>query len=269
VTPASLSVGPGQSATYDVTFTYESRPLEFYLFGSLTWVSNDHTVRSVLYVRPLSVSAPGDIIAFGSSGNVTFPVEFGYTGAYSPETHGLNLPLVLDGFVAQDPDKTFTRGISTGVAGHLIEVPADQLFVRFALFDALTDGDDDLDLYVYYCPDDDNCWKIGESGGPTSEEQVDVLLPGAGSYEVYVHRFETDNVAGGPDANYTLLAWSFGIVDDPGNMTTTGPGFVNVGTTGEVTVEWSGLSPDTIYLGGISHNTPDGRVSLTVISVQN
>ena len=269
VTPASLTVGPGQSATYDVTFTYQSGPLEFYRFGSLTWVSNDHSVRSVLAVRPLSVSAPRDIIAFGGSGSVTFPVDFGYTGIYLPGVHGLNLPLVLDGFVAEDPDKTFTFRTTNGVTAHLIDVPANQLFLRFAMFDALTDGNDDLDMYVYYCPDGVNCSKIGQSGGATSEEQFDVLLPGAGTYTVFVHGFETDNVAGGPGSNYTLLGWAFGLVDDQGNMTATGPAFVNAGTTGNVTVDWNGLAPDTIYLGGISHNTPDGLVSLTVISVEN
>jgi len=268
VTPASLTVGAGQSASYDVTFTYQSGPLEFYRFGSLTWVSNDHSVRSVLSIRPLSVNAPGDIVAFGGSGSVTFPVEFGYTGSYAPQVHGLNLPIVFEGFVDQDPTKTFTFRTTNGVTAHLVEVPADQLFMRFALFDALTDGNDDLDLYVYYCPDGVNCFKIGESGGPTSEEQVDIILPGAGTYTVLVHGFETDNVAGGPGANYSLLGWAFGIVDDQGNMTATAPAFVNAGTTDEVTVEWDGLATDTIYLGGISHNTPDGRVSLTVISVR-
>ena len=270
VIPASLTVGPGQSATYDVTFTYMSGPLDFYRFGSLTWVGADHSVRSVLSVRPISVSAPGDIIAFGGSGSHDFSVDFGYTGSYSPGVHGLNQPLVIDDFVAQDPDKIFTFGTSTGVTTHLIDVPADQLFIRFALFDALTDGNsDDLDLYVYYCPDGVNCSKIGQSGGATSEEQVDVLLPGAGTYAVFVHGFDTDDEVDGAGTNYTLLSWAFGIVDDQGNMTATGPPFVNAGTTGTVTVDWNGLPADTIYLGGISHNTPDGLVSLTVISVEN
>ena len=269
VTPASLTVSPGESASYDVTLTYVSGPLDFYRFGSLTWSNEDHAVRSVLSVRPLSIGAPGDIIAFGGSGSVTFPVDFGYTGTYSPGVHGLNLPLVLDGFVDEDPDKTFTFRTTNGVTAHVIDVPADQLFLRFSTFDALTDGDDDLDMYVYYCPDGVNCSKIGQSGGPTAEEQVDVLLPGQGTYVVFIHGFETDNVAGGPGSLYTLLGWSFGIVDDQGNMTATGPAFVNAGTTQDVTVDWSGLAPDTIYLGGISHNTPDGLVSLTVISVEN
>lgn len=269
VTPSSLTVGAGQTAQYDVTLTYQSGPLDIYRFGSLTWVSDDHSVRSVLSVQPLSVSAPGEVFSFGGSGSVTFPVEFGYTGSYSPGVHGLRLPLILDGFVNQDPDKNFTFRTTNGVTAHLIDVPADQAFLRFATFDELTDGDDDLDMFVFYCPDGVNCSKIGQSGGATSREQVDIALPGAGTYAVFIHGFETDNVSGGPGSFYTLLSWAFGLLDDQGNMTASGPTFVNAGTTQDVTVNWTGLAPDTIYLGGISHNTPDGLVSITVINIGN
>jgi hypothetical protein len=84
-----------------------------------------------------------------------------------------------------------------------------------------------------------------------------------------VHGFATDNVAGGPGANYQLLAWSFGLNDDQGNMTASGPSFVNAGTTEDVTVTWSGVPANTIYLGGISHNTPQGLSALTVIRIGN
>ena len=269
VSPSSLTVGAGQTAEYDVTLTYLSGPLDIYRFGSLTWVSSDHEVRSVLSVQPLSISAPGEVFSFGGSGSVSFPVDFGYTGSYSPGVHGLRLPLILDGFVDEDPNKSFSFRTTNGVTAHLIEVPADQAFLRFATFDELTDGDDDLDMFVYYCPDGINCSKIGQSGEATSREQVDILLPGAGTYAVFIHGFATDNVAGGPGSFYTLLGWTFGLQDDQGNMTATGPAFVTAGTTLDVTVDWSGLAPDTIYLGGISHNTPEGLVSITVINIGN
>lgn len=277
VTPTSLTVGAGQTASFDVTLNFVSGPPDIYRFGSLTWVSDDHRVRSVIAAQPLSVDAPGEVFSFGGSGSETFPVEFGYTGSYEARVHGLRQPIVIDddnnigspAFVAQDPDKTFTFGTSTGVTAHLIDVPAGEAFLRFAMFDELTDGDDDLDLYVYYCPDGVNCSKVGESGGPTSEEQVDIFMPAAGTYALFVHGFETDNVAGGPGAIYTARGWSFGLNENLGNMTVTGPAFVNAGTAQDVTVNWSGLSADTIYLGGISHNTPDGLVSLTLINIAN
>ena len=152
----------------------------------------------------------------------------------------------------------------------MLIVPENQLFLRFSLFDALTDGDDDdLDLYVYDCGEDGStCERIGESGGPTSEEQFNLLRPAAGIYGVYIHGFETDEIKGGPGANYELLSWSIGFDDDKRNMTATGPDPVAAGTVVDVTVEWHDLLSDEIYLGGISHNTP-GLSELTIITIDN
>ena len=269
VTPASITLGPGQSVSFDVTFVYESGPLDLWRFGSLTWVSTDHSVRSVLAVRPTSITAPAEVGSFGGSGSLSFAVEFGYNGTYNAKVHGLRLPLVLPGFVDSDPTKTFTPRNGNGVTSHLYVVPVEQAYLRFALFDSLTDGDDDLDMFVYYCQDGINCEKIGESGGPTSTEQFSVLFPESGTYVVFVHGFETDNASRGPGTNYQIVAWQFGRNDDQGNMTVTAPALVSAGTTSDITVNWNGLLPDTIYLGGISHNTPQGFSSITIISIQN
>jgi len=269
VVPTNLTIGPGQSATFDVTFTYVSGPLDLWRFGSLTWSSSNHEVRSVLGVKPVSVTAPAEVTSFGGTGNISFPVEFGYTGSYSPGVHGLRKSLIVNGFVDEDPTKTFTFRSTNGVTAHLIDVPADQLYLRFAMFDELTDGDDDLDMFIYYCPDNVNCTKIGQSGEPTSREQFNVTLPGAGRYAVLIHGFETDNVAGGPGANYQLLGWAIGLIDDQGNMTASGPGFVNAGTTANVDIDWSNLESNSIYLGAVSHNTPQGLVAITIITIRN
>jgi hypothetical protein len=233
-------------------------------------VGDDSEVRSSITVKPASITAPDEIVAFGGTGSRTFPVEFGYSGSYSPGIHGLNLPLIQSRFVDNDPTKTFTRRTDNGVTEHALTVPPNQLFLRFSLFDALTDGDDDLDMYVYYCGENGNtCSRIGESGEPTSEEQFNLLRPAPGVYGVYVHGFETDEVNGGPGANYQLLAWSIGHVDDKSNMSATGPPFVAAGTVADVTVNWSDLLSNTIYLGGISHNTPQGLSELTIITIGN
>ena len=269
VSPASITLPPGASADFDVTLTYVSGPLDLWRFGSLTWTSNERSVYSTLAVRPASVTAPGEITSLGADGSIDFSVEFGYTGAYSAGVHGLNLPLIINGFVDNDPTKTFSFRTDNGVTAHLIDVPADQAFLRFSLFDALTDGNDDLDLFVYFCADNINCVKIGESGEPTSQEEFNLFSPAGGRYAVLVHGFQTDQVAGGPGANYQLLGWSFGLVDDQGNMTASGPAFVNAGTTETITVNWTGLLSNTIYLGGISHNTPQGISAITVIRIGN
>lgn len=280
VSPQTLTVPPGTTASFDVTFTYAAGVLDLWRFGSLTWTSNDRDIYSTLAIRPAAVTASGEITTLGGSGTLSFPVQFGYTGPYAPGVHGLRLPTVLgDGvdddidnnfaFVDNDPTKTFTFRFDNGVTPHLVDVPADQAFLRFAMFDALTDGDDDLDMYVYYCADNINCVKIGESGSPTSAEQFDLFYPQEGRYLVLVHGFETDQVAGGPGAVYRLLGWSFGLSDDQGNMTANGPSFANAGATETITIDWAGLASDTIYLGGISHNTPQGISGITLIRIGN
>ena len=269
VVPSSITLSPGQSATYDVTFSYVSGQLDLWRFGALTWSNGSESVYSSIAIRPISIEAPAEVTAFGPSGTFDFAVEFGYTGSYSPGVHGLRLPLIINGFVDRDPTKTFSFRTENGVTAHLIDVPANEAYLRFALFDTLTDGNDDLDMYVYFCADNINCVQIGESGGPTSQEEFNVLLPTGGRYAVLVHGFETDQVAGGPGASYQLLGWSFGLDDDQGNMTATGPAFVNAGTSENITVTWDVTQPDTIYLGGISHNTPQGLSAITVIRVGN
>jgi len=268
VVPSSLSLGPGESATFDVTTTFITGPLDLWRFGSLTWSSEDHDVYSPIAIKPASVLAPAQITTSGGTGTFSFPVEFGYAGAYTPAVHGLSLPLIVDAFVDNDPTKTFSFRDTDGVTRTNISVPPNQLYIRFSLFDALTDGDDDLDMYVYYCgTDGSSCRKIGQSGGPTAEEEFNVLRPAGGIYSVFVHGFETDEVGGGPGSNYRLLAWSVGA--NEGNMSASGPAFVNPGTTADVTVNFSGLLSDTIYLGAISHVTPDGSAGLTIIRIGN
>lgn len=270
IVPSSLSLGPGDSATFEVTVTYLSGPLDLWRFGSFTWRSDTHDVYSPIAVKPTSVLAPEEITTFGGSGALSFDVEFGYSGGYSPQVHGLNLPLIISGFVDNDPTKTFSFRTDSGVTRHIISVPPDQLYARFALFDALTDGDDDLDMYVYYCGTTGaSCTRLGESGEPTSQERFDVPRPAEGLYAVFVHGFETDESAGGPGSNYQLLGWSIGVTDDKGNMTASGPAFVSAGTSDTVTVTWSNLGANTIYLGGISHNTPQGLSALTLLTIGN
>ena len=274
VAPTTLSLAAGESGTFDVTLVYESGPLDLWRFGSLTWTSNDHSAYSTIAVNPVSLTAPAEVSSFGGTGSLTFPVEFGYTGTYAPRVHGLRLPNLVNGFVDNDPTKTFTFRSGDGVTVHLFDVDPNLLYLRMSLFDEFTDGDDDLDLFLYYQPGicnplDFRGTRVTESGGPTAEEEVNVFSPAPGCYGALVHGFETDEISGGPGANYILFAWGLGFNDDQGNMTASGPGFVNSGETADVAVNWSNLISDTIYLGGISHNTPAGLVGLTIIRIRN
>jgi subtilisin family serine protease len=267
VAPSTLSLAPGASAEFEVTFGFESGPLDLWRFGSLTWVGGEHTVRSVLAVRPRTIDAPAEIFGAGAEDTVTFPVSFGYTGKYTAGVLGLAPAIVSEStFVEEDPNQDFTFRAGNGVSVHTLDLGADHAYLRFALFDEFTDGEDDLDMYVRYCPTLTSCRKIAESGEPTSREQVNILLPPPGHYEVFIHGFDTDS-AGGPGANYVLFTWFFGLNDDRGNMTVTAPGFVDAGTTSDLTLNWFDLSPNTRYLGGIAHRKDDDLVAITIVNI--
>ncbi len=175
------------------------------------------------------------------------------------------------GHVDDDPTNNFNFPNGPGIALQGITVPPEQLYLRIALFDEYTDGNDDLDLYLFYCPDGttNNCSQVGQSGAFTSNEKIDVTTPMPGMYIVAVHGFETDQVAGGPGANYSLFVWSFGVDDTVGNAAVTGPGSVNAGDRVELGLSWAELAPGMRYLGAVSHETPRGLYALTILDVSS
>ena len=71
VVPNSISLAPGQSASFDVTVTYESGPLDLWRFGSMTWRSDDHDAQHLGLdgglqggqglARAHAIKAPGDL----------------------------------------------------------------------------------------------------------------------------------------------------------------------------------------------------------------
>jgi hypothetical protein len=163
------------------------------------------------------------------------------------------------GTVVDDPanDINVALGTGVGITVHDVVVPAGTEYARFSLFDDYTDGKDDMDLYVF----DPNGDFAGGSGSGTSEEEVSIDEPSAGTYSVIVHGWQTD----GPDANYTLFSWNIPAVD-PGNMTVTSSAPAAVlGETATISVGWTGLEAGTKYLGAVAYN--GGALGQTVIRV--
>jgi subtilisin family serine protease len=275
VEPPTLVLDTGESAEFSVRFVDRGSALDLWDFGELRWYDGERSVVSPIAVRPVTLRAPPELYVSGGSGTATLPVAFGYGGEYFAGVHGLRAPFVDDvtgevpiGFVDDDPTNNFSFRFGDGVSAHGINVPEDQLYLRVALFDENTDGEDDLDLYLFYCPNDE-CTQVAQSGGFTSDEEIDITLPQAGLYLALVHGFETDQVAGGPGANYSLFTWSFGTIDDVGNLAVTAPSTVTEGDRLDLEVSWSGLDPGLRYLGAVSHDTPSGLYWLTIVNVES
>ena len=263
VSPSSLSLATGQSASYEVTFTGNASVVaNAWTFGSLSWSDGTRNVRSPIALYPVALSAPAEVHSSGTDGSLDFDVTFGYTGDYTAAPHGLVEAAMTAGNVVDDPNDSFVF-LGPGTTYHILSVPADTALARFSLFDDYTDGEDDLDLYVYRLVGN-TAFAVGSSGSGTSAEQVDLANPVAGTYVVFVHGWETD----GPDANYTLFSWSVPAAPGSSNMSVSGaPASAVLGSTSTLTVDWFGLAADTKYLGAVSHSDAGGILGLTFIAV--
>ena len=276
VNPSSIKLKRGQSATYEVTLTAtDDAVVEEWAFGSLTWShGGEYSVKSPIAVKPSALVFPDEVFGTGTSGSLNFDIQFGYSGDYTAGTHGLAEAFTTDDTVEDDPGNSYSLQ-GPGTVSYFLGYAPGTAYVRFALFDDFTDGNDDLDLYLWACDAQAfTCSQIDASTTATATEQVDVVLPepffGFGNpgtfYVVEVHGWQTD----GPDANYRLFDWDFGLVDDRGNMTVTAPASGTNGATETVTVDWPAantLNPGAKYLGAVSHSGPTGLLGLTLVNI--
>jgi subtilisin family serine protease len=240
VSPSTLHIKAGESASYQVTFTAAGTAVpEQWVFGSLTWKHGKTEVRSPIAIRPVSLIAPAELRGEGTDGSLDFDVQFGYTGDYEIDVDGLH------------PGNAALGAVEDGDADqHNFDVPAGTTLARFSLFDddvGAGDGSDDLDLQVFFFTGTGFQF-VGSSGTATSEEEVSIPNPTPGIYAVLVIDFAS---APGP-TDYALFNFNLD-GSDVGNTTVSTPSAV-VGETGTVTVEWADLAPDTRYLGLLNHS---------------
>lgn len=262
--PTFFNVAPGQTKSYELTFTVNGAALNTYTSGFVTWTSNDELiVRSPVAVRPVQIAVPAEVAGAGTDGSLSFDVSFGYTGDYTAAAHGLVAAEIQTGNVVDDPADDINVALDTGVGitMHVVNIPENTAYARFSLFDAYTDGNDDLDLYIFDAAGN----YMGGSGSGTSAEQVNIYSPVPGNYYVIVHGWGTD----GPDANYTLFGWAVPAATGSSNMTISGaPTSATQGSTATLTVNWLGLDDSpTRYLGAISHSDAGGLLDMTLIGV--
>ncbi len=278
VSPSQLRLRPGESASYSVTITNETAPPNQWTFGSLTWSDKKgRDVRSPIAVNAKAIIAPPVVAGTGTDGTENFDVTFGYTGDYSALEHGLANPALGLVTVEDDPFNSFEFfGPGTAIA-YFAEVPEGTALARWSTFNEYTSGNDDVDLYLYYCPlqpsGNFSCSQVASSGNVDSNEQIDVLFPNndptnLDPYLVFMHGYDTD---GGLPADVILFDWTFGVDDKRGNLTVDAPTSATIGETATLTIDWTGLfsGAGAKQLGAISHSNEDGIQELTVIEITN
>ncbi len=280
VNPSTLHVAYGESATYEVTVTNVSAPPGEWFFGSLTWEqkrgrrgnNNRFSVRSPLAIKASALVAPDEVNVAGTQGDAEFDITFGYNGAYTAGVHGIAEPGLLALLeVPDDPANSFAFLGPGVVIAFLEEIPEGAAYARWSLFDEYDDGNHDMDLYLYYCPNF-SCSQIDSSLNATSNEEVSVTFPLNDPnindpYLVFIHGFEMEGGVG----NALLFDWNFGVVDDRGNLTVTAPTTAAIGDVATIAISWSDLffGAGRKQVGAISHSDPNGIQGLTLIDVTN
>ncbi|MBI3170296.1 MAG: S8 family peptidase, partial [Chloroflexi bacterium] len=148
--PSSFTLAPGASQIFTVTFTVTSAALNTYATGFVYWNGDQgHIVRSPVAVKPVALAAPAEV--FGTGAALNFNVVFGYTGDFYTTVNGLVPANTENGFVVDDPSNDINTALASGVGitMHTVNIPVGTTYARFSLFDDFTDGDDDLDMYIF------------------------------------------------------------------------------------------------------------------------
>jgi subtilisin family serine protease len=254
VSPQRLTLAPGESREFTVTFTRDTATLGQWAIGSLTWTDRTHRVRTPIAAQPVVVSAPTEVHADASAaGSQDFTVTPGFTGSLDTAIAGLvGVTPTTDSVTSGAFD---TANPTTGPQTKLysVDVPDGTAAARFSLDSA--DDTADLDLYVYR---DGRLVALSASGA--ADEQATLIRPAAGSYDVYVNGFAT------PGGSTTYQISNF--VVDPaaaGNATVTpDPAQVTIATQTTLTANWTGLDPAKRWLGVISYSGSDDVTLLSV-----
>jgi subtilisin family serine protease len=247
VEPSELTLAPGAEATFTVSFTRTDSPLGAWAIGSLTWTDGSHTVRSPMALQAVSVSAPDEVHGDASaSGSEEFQIVPGFTGDLNVAIDGLvGVTPIADSVVSGEYD--INNPVADADTKHYqVVVPAGTVAARFSL-DSVDDTAD-LDLFIYL---DGDFVDLSASGA--ADEQVTMLAPAEGTYDVFVNGFTTPGGTTSYNlANFVLPAGDAGNASISPNPV---PGTVGVPTT--LTFSWTGLDPAKRWFGVISFEGSD------------
>ena len=261
VTPATLRLKTGQSATYQVTVTNETAPIGAWRFGSLTWkdTTGHYAVRSPIAASAALFAAPPAISGSGESGSASFDVSFGYTGSYSAAAHGLVPATVTSDNVVQDPDQNFDP--NDGYSNlHQFNL-SGAAFFRVAIPPEATEADADLDIFLY----NPSGQQVASSANGGTNEQIDITLPADGTWSLFVHGW----AAPGGDSDYDLYSWVVSATPGGNLAIDAAPTSATIGATETIDVSWTGATAGQWHLGAVSHTGDGGLMGLTLVEVDN
>lgn len=251
VSPSSLTLAPGESASYTVLLSVAGAPMEQWRFGQVVWSASSGTaVRSPLQAKASIFQGPTQVVDNRANGTKTFTVTTGWSGSMTTTGTGL-VPA--------------TRSGGTSTLGQAdvcfpITVPAGAQLLRVQLFNSETAGgaSSDLDVTVYK-----GASAVGGSYTGTSDELVTLSNPAAGTdYRACVEAYAP---AGG-SATFTLSHWVVGPAVGVQSLRAFGPTTVALGGKATIGLSWN-VPAGQRYLGNVQYRQVAGGAVIGSTSV--
>jgi hypothetical protein len=270
VSPPTLTLGPGESKSFNVTLTRTYANDYEWQYGQLTWSDGKHAVRSPIVARSgPSITAPELVKADRVSGMKLVSLATGFNGKLGAKVGGMlevTRSAVSVGAAPAGSADTLaqaTASCNAGSAGVQLMpfvVPADTVVARFETFDRDIEGNSngrqDVDLALLK---DGKLLAYSMTVG--SNESITVASPAAGTYQLCVIGY--DLAPGAP----AKLAVSSAIVprSDSGSLKAALPSKVYAGSTATVGLSWSGLAVGKRYIGAVGFVDPSGNAAATTV----
>ncbi|HEU4845877.1 MAG TPA: S8 family serine peptidase [Burkholderiaceae bacterium] len=272
VTPASLTLAPGQTLPFTVALTRAGAPDNAWQYGQLRWSDGSHVVTSPVTVRSgRPVDAPAFTYGTLATASRAIGIGTGFSGRMGLATGGLkevsrsgllNVRQAAPGSVdTLEQIAAACNAAGDGVRVLPFTVPSDTVVATFELFNRDTssgNGDDDLDLALL----DASGALVATSLHGGADEAIRLSSPPAGAYRACVIGYAA---ADGVSTDFTLSSAIVTRADTGGGLKAIGPSKVYVGGTATVAVSWTGLAPGQRYYGGVQYLDLAGNVAATTM----
>ncbi|MEV0639371.1 S8 family serine peptidase [Streptomyces sp. NPDC050619] len=263
VSPKTLVVAPGESATYKVSFTRTSAALGKWSYGSVLLSDRSgHRVRSAVALRATPIIAADEVTGKDATGSVDLSAKTGYDGKLTAAVNGLYAGTTKTGTLT-GTNQNFDPSASPLPAATVkteVTVPEGTTLARVGILSSDYVAGSDMDLWVL----DKDGQLVSELPGDGSDEHVD-LKPG--TYEVYVNQFALPS--GTTSQTYKLHTWLIGPDSKPDHAATAAPAEQQaaVGATAKVTVSWKDLPAGQTYLGLVGYGDGTDTIGNTIVTV--
>jgi hypothetical protein len=263
VTPSSLTLAPGQSASFTVTLANTNSPDGTWQYGALTWTDGVHNVVSPINVKAgKSISVTNQLNGNMPSGSKLVTVNTAFNGKLGAIKGGLKdvtmgpvTTLAPFAYSYSAMATACQNGGSYFLKSYDFVIPSGTIVARWALRQQdVSNQYDDNDILVL-----DPSGTPYISGNAGSNESVQILSPVAGNWRVCVGAY-----SGLRSMKHQLSSWIVGPSDKGGNFNVLLPAKVYAGGTATMGMSWSGLTMGERYVGGVQLQDPSGAVQASM-----